>query len=242
MRIPTLLGLTILITTIIIIIMFSLYQQDLKDQSNINLSPQNIRYSNITDRSITVTWLSLKPALGSIAWGNTTTLGNLNLDPRDQQTATPRQTHFVTLENLEAKTNYFFKIRNGPFFYPDQPLTLSTNNEQPPNTLAPIIGRVLDNHQQPISDGLIFLEIPGAAPISTYVAAAGNFVLTLTDLRTDDLTNTFKLASQTEGLLLIQAAAQTSRVKIKIPTQKLPPIILGQDLDFRWLESSSSTK
>lgn len=243
MRIPTLLGLTILITIILFATMFYLYRQDNNSKIRDSLAPLSIRYTNVTDNSFTVTWTSPQETAGSLSWGTSSNLGNHQADDRDQKNPTDRITHSATLTNLQENTNYFFKIRSGAFFYPNQPLSVKTTAKLQPTTQNPVIGKLLDSDLKPLTDTIVFLEISGAAPLSAIPNAEGFFLIPLADLKTTDLKSTLKLPEKTTGITLIQTGLSQSRIKVNLPAKSpLTPVLLGQDIDLTAQDSTHSAK
>lgn len=233
MKIPTLFGLTLLLTALLLSIMYYIYYLERQNKNQQDFTPQNIRYSNITDNSYTITWTSSKPVVSSLTWGPSPRLGDPQNDDRDLTDRTPRFTHIVTLNNLNENSIYYIKIRNGPFFYPEQPLIIKTTPKMSPSLQPALTGRVLDQNLQPLEDSLVFLEIPGASLSSGFVSTGGNFLIPLSSVKSDDLTKNFALNPNTAAILLIQQDQNQSRARLTLPLAKpLPPILFGQDVDL----------
>lgn len=235
MRIPTLLALILLFTLLFLGLMLHINNKTQEEKSLVDFSPLNIRFANQSPSSITIIWQSLKPTIGEIAWGETQSLGNLASDDRDIDSKTARLTHFVTIKNLKEDRSIFLKIRNGPFFYPTLPLETKTSLKVVPTNLQPITGKILDLTGQPTDEALIFLELPNTAPIATYTSSAGNFLLPLNELKTQDLKSNFVLDENAIiGNLLVTKGSLQSRIKLNLSKvgSDLLPIVLGQDQDL----------
>lgn len=234
MRIPTLLALILLFTILFLGLMLHINNKTQEEKSLVDFSPLNIRFANQSSSSITIVWQSLKPVVGEIAWGKTQSLGNLTSDDRDTNSKTARLTHFVTIKNLTEDKSIFFKVRNGPFFYPTLPLETKTSPKITSTNLQPITGKILDLTGQPTDEALIFLELPNTAPIATYTSSAGNFLLPTSELKTQNLRSSFILDENTVGNLLITKGSLQSRIKLNLSKEgtDLLPIVLGQDQDL----------
>ncbi|MBI3485970.1 hypothetical protein HY025_03420 [Candidatus Daviesbacteria bacterium] len=245
-KIPTLLGLGLLIIAIALGIGLFEYSQQINQQSQKNFEPQDIEISNITSNQGTITWQTNIPTEGSIIFGPTKNFGFEKNDDRDKNILSSRLTHFVTLAALNPDTNYFFKIKSGDFYYPSQELksfhtaTITTDSS---SLTQPVLGSIVDKDFQPVDDTLVFLNIPGAAKISTFTITDGNFVLPLTNLYTPDLKSTFSLKSTTLTTLALKKGSIHSEVKVNLPLGKtqLPPVVLGQDLDLSDLANNIFT-
>lgn len=233
MRIPTLLGLSLLLSLLLLSVMYQLYNSTRQSRDQQDFTPTNIRYSNVTDNSLTITWVSQKAGYGSLTWGPTPQLGNPQNDSRDLTNQSLRTTHTVTLNSLSENSIYYIKIRNGPFFYPEQPLIINTAQKLPVNSLSALTGRVLDENFQPLEDALVFLEIPGASLSSGFVSTEGNFIIPLSTIKSEDFSKNFSILANTQAYLIIQKGNLQSRAKITLPLSKpLPPLIFGQDTDI----------
>jgi len=95
----------------------------------------------------------------------------------------------------------------------------------------------LNQGQQEDQDGRqtkkTFLEIPGASKAGSPISSAGNFIIPLANLYTEDLKSRFEIKDGTEGKLTIIKDNLISEVKIRLPQpESFPPIILGQNSDF----------
>ncbi len=239
MRIPTLLALTLLIIAIILGALIYLYNDRLTQKAKAIIKPENITVLNITTSSVSVIWETKTPTTGQIAYGPNSSLGNLNLDDRDQAGSQPHQIHFVTIKNLSENTNYYFKVRSGLYFFPDQPSTFKTakkstdQSKQPPDLNSPIIGQVLDPEFKPVDEALVFLKLTGAQDLVSFTSVAGNFLLPLSDIKDQNLSSNFTIPPKTEAQLIVKRGNLQSEAKVIIPTSLvLPAIVLGQNIDL----------
>ncbi len=240
MRIPTILGISLILTLSILAIMFSIYNHESETKNRAEYTPQNIRYSNIQSDSFSISWTSQQPSIGVVSWGESPELGNVTNDDRDISSQQNRLTHFVTIRNLKPDTDYYIKVRNSLFFYPNQPLKIRTAGVTNKTTANPILGRVLNSRQEPVDEALIFLEIPGASPLATFITTSGNFILPLTGLTLPESDPNTNQVNKLRGNLIINRGKMQSTIQLLLPRQNiLPPIILGQNLDLTGSDSAN---
>lgn len=237
MKIPTSLGLILLIIAIGLGIFLYSYKQKLDTAKKVAFTPSDIQVVNISDDQASVIWQTKTPIVGHIDWSKTDTLKSSQIDDQDtKEQQTPHLVHFVTIKNLDPETNYFFKIQDEKYKFPDQPLQFKTvkklGAQNTPN--PPIIGTVLDTNLEPVTEGLVFLKLDQTSNLATYITNKGNYLLPLTNLRDQAGTKQFILSKDTSAALVISRGDLKSNVKILLPPGKRPlePIILGQDLDL----------
>lgn len=233
LKIPTLLGLGIIILGITIGVYLVAREQVFLSQATPNLTAQNITVTNITKDSVVISWQTNSPASSFITYGQTTPNEQTSLDDRDNK---PRSTHYVTLKNLLPQTKYQFRISSGKItsdvltFETAKPLTNQTG-------AAPIIGSVLDNNT-PLEEGIVYLSIPEATTESALIKSGGNFLIPLSEIRKVDLSD-YQLIEDTVAKLTVQSDKGEASALIKLPTSSpLPPIKLGQNIDLTTSEKA----
>lgn len=232
-RIPTTLALSVILVLLIIGVMFYLNRERSTSSESTNYTPKQVIISNIGSTFFTVSWFSASPTTGTLSWGKTPSLGQYSSDDREAETPPQdRLTHTVTVDNLEPNLSYYFKMRNGPFFFPEKPLEVKTTPPISPSAASPIIGKVTTPQGTPLADGLVFLQTKGSSQISTYLLPeSGNFLLPLSEIKNSDLASPFALSGKVD--LLITNSLTQSIVTLDTPTnQKLPTITLGQNYDL----------
>ncbi len=239
-KIPTLLGISILLIGTVVGVFAASQTQIFQTQASPNQAPFNITVANLSQNSAAIFWETNEPASGFIELQSNTIEATFK-DDRDSQTPQPHTLHFVTLNNLTPSTRFDFRINSDGEKYPkDTPLEFSTPISIADSDYQPIIGTIADNNLLPVREALIKLEIPGAQSLLTISKTSGNFILPLVKLKNQALTTNFKFGSQkTDATLTILTPNQTSKVKLKLPLDKpnLPPITLGQNYDFTTPES-----
>lgn len=236
-RIPTLLGLGIILTGLTIGVLLVVHQQSIQTKASGANTPQNIQVGNSEANSVTVSWQTDSPVTGFVQAGPQPALGLTFKDDRDGQDLDTHYIHIVTMKNLQPQTMYYFKIVSGGVTFPEtQPMTLSTAATLPPQPMAPLIGSVLDVTGKPVTEALLTLEADGAQKLITYTKTAASFIIPLATLKTPDLTTPILITDSTpkNALLTISSPGQSSKIKITLPYHDatLPPITIGKDLDL----------
>lgn len=237
MKIPTLFGLSIIIVAIALGLMFHFYNQTKTQTTQKDLTPQNIRITNQTPTSFTVTWFTNTPAVGTLVFGPDTNLGTSQNDDRDQEPIA-RKSHTITVTNRSPQTTYFFKIRNDTFFFPQTPLSVTTPSNASPNLSAtnrPLTGTLTTTTSQNPIDILIFLQTEVGADLSGYVDNNLNYLVPLNNLRTKNLEAPINLDpnSPINANLLITNFEKNSYILLQLPqSQPIPTLTLGQNIEL----------
>lgn len=231
LKIPTILGLALIILGTASGVYLTLQNQNPLTKASAENTPKNIKITNIEESSASISWTTDTKAAGFISFSTKET-DQTALDDQDEGAPSPRLLHHVSLKSLTPQTSYQFKIM--PTQASDTSSFSTAPESQTQNGLLPVIGTVLDG-ENPLSDGLVYLEIPGAFPQSTTVKQFSSFLISLNQARTADLSDVFKSTSGEIGKLTVvttdgrQAKASFSLVSLGRP---LDPLKVGQDLDL----------
>ncbi|TSC87556.1 MAG: Uncharacterized protein G01um10147_534 [Microgenomates group bacterium Gr01-1014_7] len=231
-KIPTLLGLGIIIIGIGAGVFLTLKEQSFISKASPDSTPQNITLSNISDDSINISWQTSAPTVSFISFGQSNPDEQTILDERDTGSPKPHTMHYVTIKNLLPKTTYQYKIITSKIstetlkFTTAAPLFAQTG-------FQPIIGSVLDNNT-PVDEAIVYLSIADATTESALAKNSGNFLIPISQLRKADLSDSFPLTDAAIAkLTIISGKGQASALfKLEDAKEGLPPISLGADLDL----------
>jgi hypothetical protein len=247
-RIPTLFG--ILLITLGVGITTFLVNQGVLFKSNASLTdqPQNVRITNITDGSFTVSYETESKVIGSLNYGEDQKLGKSALDDRDQQTGnlTSYNIHNITVRSLDPQKKYFFSITSGQETYinSNQPFEVTTGSklsESPPNQ-NPISGKILLSDGNPPKEAIIYVTADNSQVISTLVKSDGSYILPLNSLRIDNFSSYYNFPPNGNVKMLVFGDLLTSNVLISLSqTHPIPTIMLSKDYDFRESQSPIAT-
>lgn len=231
-KIPTLLGIGIVLVGIISGLYLVLREQIILSQAAPDLMPQNITFSNNSDSSVAIIWQTNIATTSFITFGQNSPGEQTALDERDTGNPKPRTLHYVSLKNLLPKTSYQFKIISGKLssdilkFETASPSTSQTN-------FTPVIGSVMDG-DNPLNDGIVYLSVQDAVTQSSLIKTGGNFLIPLSQIRKSDLSDIYPLTEDAIAKLTIHSdkGSATATFKLKANSIPLPPVKLGQDADL----------
>ena len=240
-HLPTILGLLLVLGAIASGVVLIKKGPTLFLKASPSLTPTQIKVTNITDSSLTVSWLTDEKTSGFIKYGPDNTLAFTSQDDRDQLSGKTGsfQTHHITAKDLKPSTVYFFKIGSGNKVFdnnnqPYQITTAKTTQSPPPNDVA--YGTVIDQNNNPVEGAIIYLSLANASPASTLTKSSGSWVIPLNLIRSADLNNwaTYDKEASIEEIFVQASPLGNATV---IATTKndspMPKITLGQNFDFR---------
>lgn len=227
-RIPTLLGLLLIIGGMAGGIYLVLQNQTLQTKASANLIPQNVEVTNIEDLSFAVSWQTAQAVIGFLVV-NMAGSDQTILDDQDPVSPKPRTLHHASVKNLTPQTTYQYRIVSGKLKLPFSQIT--TTSTDSPNGSKPIIGQIFSaNHF--LQNGLVFLEITGAIKQSTVIKDYGNFVIPISQISKSDLSRVFIPDDQTIGkITIIDESLQETNITFYLK-DSLPPIQAGGSVNL----------
>lgn len=229
LRIPTLLGLFVLVLGLGATIYLTGQNLNLSTKAAPEENPKNILVTNIDDSSATISWQTDSNTTGFVTFG----IGSANqtvLDDRDNDSPQPRITHHVSLKNLDPQTTYQFKTHSGKIS--SAPAEFTTSSQFESNGFKPIIGSVLDDNRPEIG-GILYLQIDGAITQSSVIKSLGNFIIPISKIRSLDLKNLTPSLGSSAKLVVYSDNGQTGSATITIENSDKPFILkVGQNLDL----------
>ena len=242
-RIPTLLGLGIIIFGIAAGSYLVFRGQNITSNASSDTAVQNVTVSNFTDDSVTISWQTSTPTPSFITLGIQSPNEITILDDRDNNPPAggpkDRLLHYATMKNLLPKTTYQYKIISGKFlsdtsnFTTAAPLNLQTG-------LRPVIGSVVAG-DKPVDEAIAYLSITGATTQSAVIKNSGNFLIPISQIRKADLSEGFSLSEGNVAKLTILSPKGQATVLFNLGSfdKGLPPVTLGENLDLTSLNPKS---
>lgn len=236
-RIPTLLALLLLVGGIGVASYVANTSLQLTTQASPDEKPQNIRITNISDTTFTLTYTTTKSVLGTISYG-TSKPTQTALDNRDEKTGTPKQytTHSITVTGLKPETNYVFSILSGGSIFQDadKPFITKTgpkiNKKQ--DQESTITGTILGSDGDQPGNVLIYVTSKNAQVISVLSDTDGKYILKLSNLRSKNFDTYVSLDADTTMDLIALINTATSRASFLLQDPSVPTITLSQNYDF----------
>lgn len=201
--------------------------------------PSQVKITNITDTSFSVSWITQKATSGYIQYGE----NNPDLvvsDDRDQASGSVDSyfTHFVTVRGLRPATTYNFRIGSGASKYDQdgQPYQTKTGlNLGSPPAADVAYGQVITANGDPAGGAIVYLTVSGAVPQASLVNATGSWVIPISTARSADLTNYAAYDPQTTQLQIQVVAGSLGSASVTTTTgddSPVPEITLGQTYNY----------
>lgn len=238
-RIPTLLGLILLGTGILTVSWLVKSGALFSTKASPSYAPTDIRISNLSDTSFTVSYKTTEAVTGSLSYGTSPAGGKVILDDRDQQTGTPKpyQVHHITVKSLTAKTKYYFTIISSDktFLDNDQPFTLTTLDplSEAPSNQLPIVGKVVYPDGSTNTNVIVYLVSENTQLFSVLTKDDGSFAMPLNALRTKDYTSYVTFDPTSAIKLLVISPTLSSNINVLVSQiSPVPQITLGNSYDF----------
>lgn len=240
-RIPTIVGLLLLIFGALGGVMFINQKTDFLPRAAPEYTPQKVKITNVSENGFTISWITKEATIGFVKFGEAT--GNLNqtaIDDRDLLTGTSSEyrTHYISIQNLKPSTAYYFKLgsqKNQLFDNNGEPFSLTTPaalTTPPPADTA--YGTVITPANTPAEGAIVYVSMGNSTPVSALVKQNGNWATNLSTARTVDFASYSQYDQNTRIDLMVQPA--TGEVAQAITsvgnTKPVPTITLGQTLDF----------
>lgn len=240
-KIPTILGLAVIISGIVVGIFLVVREQMLIAKAKPDLTPQNITLSNIEDTSFTVSWQTAGMATSFLTYGQEEADKQVALDDRDQNAPQARSLHYTSLKNLQPSTTYKYRIISGKI----KSEIFEVTTAFPSTNLSgakPVIGSVLDDNEA-LEDGIVYLSIQGAITQSALIKHSGSFLIPLSSMRKKDLSDIFLPQQDQVAKVTVLSDQGSSNAIFKLQSfQILPPIKLGQNVDLNSLPDDQINK
>lgn len=205
-------------------------------------TPSQVKITNLTEGSFTVSWTTDKKVIGQIRYGENSQLDLSTADDRDQSTEKTDLflTHHVTLKNLRPNTLYYFKIVSGTKTYDNNgqlyQVTTAPTISLPPPPSDPAYGKIITQGDQPAQGAIVYLSLANTQAQSALVQDSGNWMIPLNLARSNNL-NSYASYDQEASIEEIFVQAGKAGTATAVTTTKndspVPVITLGQSFDFR---------
>jgi len=238
-RIPTLLSIGIIGIGLVITSFVLKTPTSIISRAGITQIPQNVKVTNISDKSLTISYITEVSNIGSINFGIDDSLGQIALDERDQETGfiRPRRIHSFTLKNLKPLTQYFFSIVSGnnTFLNNNVPYEVTTAPTFKPsqNQQFLVDGKVILSNGELPEEGLAYIDTGRSQPLSTLVKSNGEYSLTLGGLLTQDLLSSFTPdENDVVEITITDGKLKSNILLLAKQISNIPVVTLSNDYDF----------
>lgn len=242
-KIPSILGIIVLVTGIFAGVFFLNMNQVFKVGADSASSPKDIRVGNLSDNSATISWITDKESVNFLVWGESQ--DNLSKIEKESETDQKFFTHSITLSGLKPGTTYYYKINSDGVNYDNKgipwQLTTGPTLNSSPNPIN-VSGSVISGTGLPAQRALVYITVNGYL-ISTLTSESGNYVFQLGIARTPNLGAYTQIDPHTTLLEISVSTGPGGVASASIfpeSAKPVPPIILGQVLDFRNLKPNGN--
>lgn len=239
-KIPTFFGLAIIIAGTLGGIFLVNRSQLISPHASIEISPQELKVTNISDNSFAVSFITSSPTISFLYFGETLQTEERAFDERDSANQLQEfNTHYIVIRNLKPGTRYYFRIiSSGKFFDNEgQPYEITTgpviNLPLPENDTA--YGTVFTLEDEPATGAIVYLNMANTVSLSALVKSDGTWLVPLSMARSTNLANysNYDRQIQVEDVLINGGPLGQSVVTNTTDNDSpFPDIILGEDYNF----------
>lgn len=222
--------------------------QLLRPRAAPEIQPKNVRVTNITENSFTVSWLTETKVTAAIKYGVTT-------DAMDQTALEDNggglySLHYITVRPSKPQKTYYFIIQSGDRRFDDSSRPFSVNTAPVLATPPPpqsIYGSILSDSDEksPPERIIVFVDIPEASPLSGLAnPQSGNWALSISTARTRDLNQYIQVDDSTVLTIYAEAgSAGSAAATVKLgQAAPVPSMGLGQTYQFEKLSTAAESK
>lgn len=234
-KIPTLIGLFLLVGIIGSIIGGVEFVSQLNTQAAATVIPSQIKISSITDTSAVITWLTDNEVTGFIEL--TSPKKQLFYDQRNTEGILDKnKTHFVSLTGLSPQTIYSFTINSQNKAFPQNNLSFRTHSTLSGGSgLEPAYGSIETTSGIPSAGAIIILTPVGGQPLAALVQPSGSWLISLNTARTADGNSYLNLTTDRldEEINIDYPNSVTTALTDTLNDSPVPNIVIGKQYDFR---------
>nr|MBI5455636.1 fibronectin type III domain-containing protein [Candidatus Levybacteria bacterium] len=238
-RIPTLLGLLILILGVGTTTFLTNNKTLLRTNAVSSEQPQNVRITNVTDTSFSVSYSTNEKISGSVSYGENNSLGKSAFDERSlgSEKLTHYQVHSITVNNLLPATKYYFAIISGQntYYNNGKPFEIATGISIPesPTESDTIKGKILLPTGSSPSEAIIYVTSDNSQVLSALTKTDGSYEIPLKITRTGNLSSYYNFNQNSVIKMLAYGDLLTSNITLsKTQINPVPLITLSKDYNF----------
>lgn len=237
--IPTILGVIILLAGTFLGVFYLSMTQVFRIGASPQTQPKDVRVSNISDTSASISWTTDGSTTDFLIWGGSqSSISNVLTEDTSNQ---KYFIHSITITGLKENTSYYFKINSEGSSYDNNGLpwqfTTGANLGISPVSY-PISGSVITTSGAPEKRALVYLNVGGYLE-STLTSDTGNFVIQLGNARSSDLQSYLTIDPKVTLLEISVQAGPDGISSAQIfpqSAQPIPPMVMGQVYDLRSLQ------
>ncbi len=238
-QIPTMLGLFVLVMALVGgVLLIGNGAGVFAPRASAETTPKNIRVSNVTDSSFTISFLTEGDAVGFVKYGTTPDkLNSQSSDDRDQLTGTVGQykTHHITVRGINPNSQYYYVLGTGSgatFDNSGTPFSIKTAQRGgAPSAAKTAYGTVLNPAGSPADGAIVYISIPNVGEMSSLVKATGSWAIPLSNARNADGSGYASISDDSVMSILVQGSPVSVSSQFAVPVSESQPVAsvtLGQ--------------
>ena len=237
-RIPTLLALLILVVGLGSAVFITEFGSNVVSKATSSTPPVELRISNVTDSSATISWLTAEKTNGKVRFGVDNEFQTVSDDREASGVSTTTLTHFVTLRNLTPSTEYEFSVlingkewdNNGTSF------TVRTNPivAGKPSSQPPAYGTVLLPSGEGAEGAIVYLNLENSGTLSTLTKSKGEWLIALSNARSLDGKTYYQPSEgEKESIVVHAAVGGEAQATTDIENDEpVPAMTIGKENSF----------
>ncbi len=235
-KLPTILGVLILVVGVISGVFLINSRQIFKIGANVEAIPKNIRVTNISESSVTISWTTDIESTGFVKWGKSEiSLSKVALEEGSGNS----YVHSANILGLEPNSTIYFKINSNTKDYDNegiawQATTLASKINVNGNLLAS--GTILKSDGATPAKAIIYISINGtqlsalSSDNGSYVIPISNYITNINDSTAIELSVQGGQLGTSQGIIYPKSIKYT------------PAMILGRTYDFRTATQNESNQ
>jgi len=223
-KFPTIIGLIVLIISIIIGMYLTRSPVILGSKASGTCNPDSLQITNITNNSASISFITASACSPSISINNKLVTEVKNND----------LIHYFEIKNLSATTDYVFSVVVSGQTISKNEYKFKTASS--PNSVIPTSnlawGKVYNPDGKTVADAIVYLNIPGASPLSSFVTTDGNWSVSLANSFNESKSDWFLTPTSPLDEDIIVVATDGSRTQVVNSTalnNPVPDIIIGKN-------------
>lgn len=238
-RIPTIIGILLLVVLISGIAFFVERVFRTETKASGSREPKQIRITNISDTAYTVSWTTELPTTGTLLVATKGKSNKVYFDERDHTgNLGEYHAHSITVRDVLADSDYTVTplINGKPHILADKPIPIHIPSSLPINTggLEPAYGVVQNEDGTAATDVLLYMTIEGGQELSALTKPSGSWIIPLNQTRTADLTSYLPVIERMNETIQLYSGTNQSVVSTdSLNDSPVPEIQMGKDFDFK---------
>lgn len=231
-RIPTLIGLLFLFAALFGGVYLTNRQFNFFSSASNGCIPVNLQVTNITHNSADVSFTTSIECLSTVNI-NDRIINDIRsiITP---QPVPPSKIHYFQISGLSPTTSYQFTLVSGGQTVTDDNLKFITASSPitPVSASNLAWGKILTASLIPASSAIVYFNLPGASPLSSYVTTNGHWNISFSSSFNDTKTDWFSPSADVvdEEIVVISEDGQTTQIAANSSQNNpVPDIIIGQN-------------